>query len=140
MHSPRRVFLKGVLTIFVKIIGKHLCRTLSFNKVVNSRPVSLLKGCSGTRVFCEFCKNFNTFFVEHLLATVFWRLFSMMFHQIMWDMLLIVIAFYEFCWPKFRRSLLSWTDFVTVSGINYRSSPSREVHRKRFPAKYTHLK
>ena len=38
-RSPRRYCIeKGVLNIFVKFTGKHLCQSLFFNKVAGLRP------------------------------------------------------------------------------------------------------
>ena len=34
---------KGVLKIFLKLTGKHLCQSLFFNKVAGLRPETLLK-------------------------------------------------------------------------------------------------
>ena len=74
-----------------------------------------MKSCFSTRVFCEFCKNFNTFFKEPLLVTVFWRLFSMIFCQIMWEMLLL--HFMSFVGQSFVgvcfRQLILWQGLIT---------------------------
>ena len=46
--------------------GKHLCKSLFFNKVVLLQSETLFRdSCTG--IFCEFC-NFlnNTYFVEYL--------------------------------------------------------------------------
>ena len=61
---------KCVLRNFTKFTGKHLCQSLSFNKVAGLRPATLLKKGSGTAVFLwiyEISKN--TFFTEHLWTT-----------------------------------------------------------------------
>ena len=71
MHASQMVSLKSVLKVFIKFTGKHLCRSHFFQKIADGRLVKLLKRCSCTGIFCEFCKNFNTFFTEHLLATAF---------------------------------------------------------------------
>ena len=81
---------KGVLKNFAKFTGKHLCQSLSFNKVAGLRSATLLKKRLWRRCFpvnfakflafnfikketlsqvfsCEFCKiSKNTFFTEHL--------------------------------------------------------------------------
>ena len=68
----------GVLKIFAKLTGKHLCQSLIFNKVASLWPATLLKKETGTGVFCEFCEIFkNTFFTEQLQVTASTRkLFS----------------------------------------------------------------
>ena len=62
---------KGVLRNFAKFTGKHLCQSLFFNEVAVLRPVTLLKGVSGTGVFhCESYEiSKNTFFIEQLRTT-----------------------------------------------------------------------
>ena len=45
---------KGVLRNFKKITGKHLCQSLSFNKVARLRPMNFVK-------YLRTC-----FFIEHL--------------------------------------------------------------------------
>ena len=59
---------KGVLRNFTKFKGKHLYRSLSFNKVAGPRPATLLKKETLVQVFsCEFCELCkNTFLIEHL--------------------------------------------------------------------------
>ena len=61
---------KGVLRNFAKFTGKHLCQSLSFNKVV---PYNFIKKETVAQLFsCEFCEIFkNTFLTEHLWATAF---------------------------------------------------------------------
>ena len=48
---------------FAKFTGKHLCQSLFFNKVVDLRPVTLLKEKTLAHLFsCKFCKiSKNTF-------------------------------------------------------------------------------
>ena len=62
---------KGVLKNFAKFTAKHLCQSLSFNKVLGLRSATLLKKETLAQVFsCEFCKIFkNTFFTEHHRTT-----------------------------------------------------------------------
>ena len=136
MRSSQKIFLKRDLKIFVKIRKASLPDSL-FHKDADSRPGTLLKSYSSTSVFCEFCKNLNTFFYItppgdcYLWCSV----------KFTWKCCLLSnTEFYEFSWPKFREDLLSWIGFVAVSGIIYRSSSSRGVRRKRFPEKYTDLK
>ena len=67
--ATRAVVCKKVfLEILQKLIGKHLCQFLFFNKVTSLRPATLLKKRSWHRCFpmsfCEISKN--TFFTEHL--------------------------------------------------------------------------
>ena len=59
---------KGVLRNFAKFTGKHLCQSLSFNKVAGLRPVTLLKKRLWHRCFpVNFVKYLRTpFFTEHL--------------------------------------------------------------------------
>ena len=40
-QPPEVFFKKGVLRIFTKFIGKHLCQRLFFNKVAGPRPATL---------------------------------------------------------------------------------------------------
>ena len=56
---------KGVLRNLAKFTGKHLCQSLFFNKVGDFRPATLLK----KRLWPK-CFPVNTFFTEHLWATV----------------------------------------------------------------------
>ena len=42
---------KYVLRNLTEFTGKHLCQSLSFNKVAGLRPATLLKKDSGTGVF-----------------------------------------------------------------------------------------
>ena len=54
---------KGVLKNFAKFTGKHLCRSLFFNKVTGLSPAAMLIKETLVQVFsCEFCKiSENTF-------------------------------------------------------------------------------
>ena len=54
---------KGVLKNVTKFTGKHLYRSLVFNKFADLRPATLFKKWTLTQVFsCEFCEIFkNTF-------------------------------------------------------------------------------
>ena len=61
---------KGVLRNLPKFTGKHLCRSLFFNKVV-AEACNFIKKETLAQVFsCEFCEiSKNTFFTEHLWGT-----------------------------------------------------------------------
>ena len=63
-QPPELVYKKDVLKTFVKFTGKHLCRSLLFNKDASN----FIKKETPTLVFsCEFYENFkNPFFTEHL--------------------------------------------------------------------------
>ena len=62
---------KSVPRNFAKFTGKHLCQSLSFNKVAGLRPATLLKKKFWHRGFpVNFAKiSKNTFFTEYLRAT-----------------------------------------------------------------------
>ena len=64
-------FKKGVLRNLTKFTGKHLCKSLFFNKVAGLRPAALLKKRLWHRCFpVNFAKFLRTpFFTEHLHAT-----------------------------------------------------------------------
>ena len=55
---------KAILRNFANFTGKHLCKSLFFNKVSGLRPATLLKKETLAHVSsCEFCEIFrNTFF------------------------------------------------------------------------------
>ena len=57
-------YRKGVLRLFAKFTGKHLCLNFFFNKVPGLRPATLTLA----QVFsCEFCEISKiSFFTEHL--------------------------------------------------------------------------
>ena len=78
--SHRRCSLrKGVLRNFVKFTGKHLCRSVLFNR---SEACNFVKKETLGQVFSyEFCEiSKNTFFTEHLWATA--SVFDLSFHSI----------------------------------------------------------
>ena len=62
---------KATVKSFAKFTGKHLCWSLSFNRVAVLKPVTLLKKRLQHRCFpVNFAKFFNNiFFTEHLRAT-----------------------------------------------------------------------
>ena len=67
--SCLQMFFKiGVLKIFAKFTGKHLCRSLFFNRITNMRPATLLKKRLRSRCFPVNFSNFlgKPFFKEHL--------------------------------------------------------------------------
>ena len=68
MNRKKKKKKKDALKNFAKFTGKHLWRSLVFNKIAGMRPVALLNKETSTQVFCcEFCKIFkNTFFIEPL--------------------------------------------------------------------------
>ena len=72
--SHRRCSIrKGVFRNFVKLIGKHLCQSLFFNKVAGC---NFVKKETLAQVFSyEFCEiSWNTFLTEHLWVTASeWR-------------------------------------------------------------------
>ena len=65
---PKVFCKKGVLRNFCKFRGKHLCQSLSFNKVTGLRPATLLKKRLWHRCFpVNFAKFLRSpFFIEHL--------------------------------------------------------------------------
>ena len=65
--------VKDVLGNFTKFTGKHLCKSLFFDKVVGlwGETCNFIKKETLAQVFsCEFCEiSKNTFFTEHLRMT-----------------------------------------------------------------------
>ena len=60
----------GVLKIFAKLTGKHLCQSLFFNKIAGLRPATLLKKRFWHMFSCEFCQIFKkTFFTDYFRTT-----------------------------------------------------------------------
>ena len=57
---------KGVLRSFLKVTGKHLCKSLLFNKVAGLRPATLLKNKIWHRCFPI---NFAKFLRAHFLRS-----------------------------------------------------------------------
>ena len=66
--ARRCFFKKGALKNFAKFTGKHLCQSLSFNKVVGLMPATLLKKSLWHRCFpVNFAKVLRApFLKEHL--------------------------------------------------------------------------
>ena len=65
-QPPEVFFKKGVLRIFTKFIGKHLCQRLFFNKVAGPRPATLLKKSLWHRCFpINFAKFLRTPFLQN---------------------------------------------------------------------------
>ena len=57
-NSRQEVFCKrGVLRIFAKLTGKHLCRSLFFNKVAGLRSATSLKETLAQVFSSEFCEH-----------------------------------------------------------------------------------
>ena len=64
-------YKKGVLIIFAKFTGKHLCQSLFFNKVAGVSLQLYSKRDFDTNVFLWILRIFkNTYFKEHLRTTV----------------------------------------------------------------------
>ena len=63
-QPPQVVHKKDVFKTFIKFTGKHLCRSLIFNK----EAFNFIEKETPILVFsCEFCENINnTFFTNHL--------------------------------------------------------------------------
>ena len=61
---------KGILKNFAKLTGKHLCRSLFFNKVAGLRPVTLLKKRLAQVFSCGFWKisKYKFFYRTPLVA------------------------------------------------------------------------
>ena len=73
-RSRPEVFCKkGALRNFAKFTGKHLCQSLSFNKVAGLSLATLSKKEPLAQVFsCEFCEiSKNTFFHSTPPVTAF---------------------------------------------------------------------
>ena len=64
---PEVLCKKGVLKIFTKFTGKHLCQSLLFNKIAGLRPTILLKKRLWDRCFPVNFVRFPRapFFIEH---------------------------------------------------------------------------
>ena len=68
--SSLEVFYKiGALKNFAKLAGKHLCRSLFFNKILARRPVTLLK-----QRLLHRCFSVN--FAEFLGSSVLWNIWE----------------------------------------------------------------
>ena len=65
---PEVFYKKDVLRNFAKFTGKHLCRTLFFNKVAGLRPTTLFKKSLWHRCFpVDFAKSLRApFLTGHL--------------------------------------------------------------------------
>ena len=61
---------KSVLRNFAQFTGKHLCQSLSFNKIAGLACNFIKKEILTQVLSCEFCEiSKNTFFTEHLRKT-----------------------------------------------------------------------
>ena len=66
---PEVVCKKGVLRNFAKFVGKHLCKSLFFDKVAGLGKATLLKSAFDMGVFLEICCIFSEhLFLKHLWA------------------------------------------------------------------------
>ena len=73
--SHRKCSMKGVLKNFIKFTGKHLCRSLCFNKVAGLRPATLLKKRLWHRCFLvNFLKILRKPFQQNTSGGCFWQL------------------------------------------------------------------
>ena len=65
-QPPEVFYQKSVLRDFTKFTGKHLCQSLSFNKVAGLSSATFLKKRLAQVFSCEFYEIFkNNFFTEH---------------------------------------------------------------------------
>ena len=65
------LYKKGVFKSFVKFTGKHLYKSLLFNKVAGLACNFSKKDTLAQVLSCEFCEIFkNTFFKENLRTTI----------------------------------------------------------------------
>ena len=65
-QPPEVFYKKSVLRDFTKFTGKHLCQSLSFNKVAGLSSATLLKKRLAQVFSCEFYEIFkNNFFTGH---------------------------------------------------------------------------
>ena len=65
-QPPEVFYKKSVLRAFTKFTGKHLCQSLSFNKVAGLSSATFLKKRLAQVFSCEFYEIFkNNFFTEH---------------------------------------------------------------------------
>ena len=121
--SHRRCSVKkGVLRNFAKFTGKHLCQSLSFNKVAGG-ACNFIKKDTLAQVFSyEFCEvSKNTFFTEHVWAPAS-RAFSIRF-WILWICLICLFpTFQKFkkfenkkCFPRIIIFCFSSVWFFTIS-------------------------
>ena len=74
-HTPEVFCKEGVLNNIAKFTGKHLCRSLFFNKVavwglhLYHKSTFITKRTPARGFSCQFCEIFKiTFFTEHLWA------------------------------------------------------------------------
>ena len=95
---------KCVLKNFAKFTGKHLCKSLFFNKVAG-----FIKKETPVQVFpCEFWENKNTYFVEHMQ-----RLLHKKFMQRVWvfDKMITIAVFNVFtglCYWNTSNFFIKW--------------------------------
>ena len=119
-NSRPEVFCKkGVLRNFSKFAGKHLCQSLSFNKVAVLRPATLLKKGLSYRYFpviWEISKNTFSYRKPLVAASENWNCFdrsSFEYNRLFWDSQItwnIVLHALNSCWRyKYNRDLI-WFD------------------------------
>ena len=98
---PEVVCKKRVLKNFSKFTGKHLCRSLFFNKVAGLRSATLLKKRLWHRCFpVDFEKFLRTpFFIEHL----WWLLLSRPFRLLPCMTILPVMYFGKRPFLRFKK-------------------------------------
>ena len=71
---PKMFCKKDVLRNFIKLTRKELCQSLYFNEVETLRPVTLLKGDSGTGVFLWHLRSFwEHLFLQNLSGGCFYK-------------------------------------------------------------------
>ena len=81
---------KGVLRIFARFTGKHLCRSLFFNKVAGLRPATLLKKRLWRRCFPM---NFTNFLRVPSLQNISGRLLLSVFYIFFFTLFFIFFHF-----------------------------------------------
>ena len=65
-QTSRGILLTGDFKNSAKFTGKHLCRSLIFNRVADLRPGTLLKETPKQLFPVNFAENLRTFLIEHL--------------------------------------------------------------------------
>ena len=71
-QPPKLFYKKSVLRNFIQFTGKHLCQSLSFNKVAGLRPATLLKKKLWYRcLLVNFVKLLRTPFLQNTSGRLF---------------------------------------------------------------------
>ena len=74
---PEELFCKKyVLENFEVFTGKHLCRSLFFNKVADLRSSTSIKRDSDMGFFANFAKFLRTLFSENTYGSCLWIVFG----------------------------------------------------------------